>query len=375
MLAPRPHPPAPLLAQVVKRAKLIQEAHEGDAELTFAPRTLPRASAAGSDAAPHATLPASERLYLGAIVREEHVARLTAETLAKTATFKPAIDPRSRALAARPRSASVASRPRLTERRPDAQPAALAEKRIERELAGCTFAPAVNTPRTAALLRGRAAAPIQDRLLAAGAAAAARRSQKRTVIDAEALAEVTFRPTINNNAAALATLHRSRSVSTMSRRRPGGGLQAEGDHGVPPAPVQGDEGSQPQPSSTSQRLYADATAIRARLDQRRAELAAEQAASAPFRPAIDPLSRILAARTAAAAETEDGAAGNAVSASSPPRVFDRLYASAFSFADLRAAAVQVRSVGGSRVAPGPPLLLLLPVFCLATAAGCAGPRA
>jgi hypothetical protein len=74
-----------------------------------------------------------------------------------------------------------------------------------------------------------------------------------------------------------------------------------------------------------------------------------------FHPAIDNLSRALASRTAAALAAADAASragrrSSSVSQSaapspdlphpSPPRVFDRLYASAFGFAQLRSAAVQ-----------------------------------
>ena len=65
--------------------------------------------------------------------------------------------------------------------------------------------------------------------------------------------------------------------------------------------------------------------MRARLDQRRAELAAEHASHTTFKPAIDP-------------SPSSCCRGGLPT---PPHVFDRLYASAFNFADLREAAVQV----------------------------------
>ena len=46
-------------------------------------------------------------------------------------------------------------------------------------------------------------APVQERLLAAGATAAARKAQIRSTLDAAEQAATTFKPTINNNAAAL----------------------------------------------------------------------------------------------------------------------------------------------------------------------------
>lgn len=320
--------------KVVKRAQLLQAALNNDVELTFAPQTLNR-PVARDGGAPQ--LPASERLYYCAETRERHIADLAREALAKEAPFKPTLDPRSLALAARPRSASVASRPRISERRPDQQPDALAEKRKERELAGCTFAPAVNARSHAT----KGSGPVQDRLLAAGAVAAARRAQLRATIDSEAQAAATFHPAINHNAASLASRHRTRSHSA-SATRPSRGYGGDLDEGSSlPAGSSGvsDAGASQYPAATGARLYADAAVMRARLDQRRAELAAAQASHTTFRPAIDPLSRILATRAAPSREGESEAGGEG-SSSSPPRVFDRLYAAAFSFADMRAAAVQ-----------------------------------
>jgi len=61
---------------------------------------------------------------------------------------------------------------------------------------------------------------MQDRLLAAGAVAAARRAQLRATIDSEAQAAATFHPAINHNAASLAGRRPTARSHSASATRP-----------------------------------------------------------------------------------------------------------------------------------------------------------
>jgi hypothetical protein len=273
---------------------------------------------------------AADRLYSNAKVFQQKQEEKLKEALRAAGTFHPTLNPRSLAIAKRPRSASVASRPRLHELRPEKAPEALVQRKIQQEMAGCTFKPAItdkghkasplpksllNAVRLDGLLNGTDASdaennltaiaagdgskggspskrvPVFEAMYAVASATEAKLAARRAQLAEAQSSAFSFHPAVDKRSEKLARRGRSRSLGPA-----GEGERERGSAAAAAAPDAAGTAAEIS-LQTAHRLYANAADIAARLEAKRQELAAVAAAPYTFRPAIDPHSRLMTLST------------------------------------------------------------------------------
>ncbi len=280
----------------------------------------PTASAAAASTA--AASSSSERLFAYSRVFEERRVAAADAYYASILPLKPALNRRSLAMAEAPTSASALTRRPVYEPSPDTTAEALAARKREQELVGCTFAPTTlgvgggagslrraSRARSASVgvgaRRPSAAAaaplaldePVHERLTRLGQDTLAKLAAARKAADARELAQAPFTPAINRPAA------RDRRASMSSASAPGKGKGAAAAGARPGARVTaGALGSPTAGSATAaagktdvaSRLLEDARIVAKRLEAKRAELARMQSVTYPFVPHLSDASRKLA---------------------------------------------------------------------------------